>query len=331
MAVAICNIRKPSNADEREPPEMQIVTKDAEEKILREVESARRQHAHTRCLRLALSQASEKERRAINAQALHAAIAQTIDDDEGRIYLCEDGDLFAFAQLLTWKKLDFLAAHLTPELPPARFDGLAALFDVTVDAEKIAALCHEKIRAIKNRREQEDYDRTIAQQRARIEKVRELLGSPTTPQLRDYIARQRSKRGKTTLMIADDDAFSRRMVGNALKDTFDMHLAEDGESALLSYVEFAPDILFLDIEMPDMSGHEVLKKVFDLDPDAYVVMFSGNGNRENVMKAVETGAKGFVGKPFTREKLLHYIEKCRASRNGTVATAGKEEHSHGYA
>lgn len=307
---------------------MQIVTKDAEEKILREVDSAKRHHTPARCLHLALSQIAEKERSGIDANDLIATIAHAVEDDEGRIYLCEDGDLFVFGRFLTWKKLDFLATHLAPELPPARFSGLAALFDASVEAEKIEALCNEKIRIIKQRKEQEEYDRIVKAQQERIRKAREILDTPATPELRAYIARQREKRGKTELMIADDDAFSRRMVGNALKDTFDMHLAEDGESALLSYVERAPDILFLDIDMPDMSGHDVLKKVFDLDPDAYVVMFSGNGNRENVMKAVETGAKGFVGKPFTREKLLHYIEKCRSARND--ATAGKEKPAHAH-
>lgn len=198
-----------------------------------------------------------------------------------------------------------------------------------MDAEKIAAICNEKIRIIKQQAEQAEYDRIVKLRRERVCRIREILNMPATPELRAWIARQREKRGKTELMIADDDAFSRRMVGNALKDTFDMHLVEDGESALLSYVERAPDILFLDIDMPDMSGHDVLKKVFDLDPDAYVVMFSGNGNRENVTKAVETGAKGFVGKPFTREKLLHYIERCRALRSG--ATFGKERTSHDHA
>ena len=77
----------------------------------------------------------------------------------------------------------------------------------------------------------------------------------------------------------------------------------------MNYVNKAPDVLFLDIGLPDINGHDVLERLFKLDPQAYVVMFSGNGDRENVLKAVELGAKGFVGKPFTQEKLIQYIEK----------------------
>ena len=78
----------------------------------------------------------------------------------------------------------------------------------------------------------------------------------------------------------------------------------------MQYVTHAPDVLFLDIELPDITGHDVLQKVLEMDPDAFVIMLSGNGNKENIFKAMKTGAKGFVGKPFTKDKLLQYILKC---------------------
>ena len=92
----------------------------------------------------------------------------------------------------------------------------------------------------------------------------------------------------------------------------------------MSYVNKAPDVLFLDIGLPDINGHEVLEKLFKLDPDAYVVMFSGNGDKENIMKAVELGAKGFVGKPFSQEKLLQYIQK-----SPFIQEKQKREKTHG--
>ena len=98
----------------------------------------------------------------------------------------------------------------------------------------------------------------------------------------------------------------------------------DGQGALMGYVNKAPDVLFLDIGLPDIDGHAVLEKIFKLDPDAYVVMFSGNKDRDNVMKAVELGAKGFVGKPFTSEKLLQYIQK-----SPFIQAKQKKEFDHG--
>jgi len=107
----------------------------------------------------------------------------------------------------------------------------------------------------------------------------------------------------------EDDLFSQRLVANVLQSKFELTMAEDGQGAIMGYVKHAPDVLFLDIGLPDIDGHAVLEKLFQIDPQAYVVMFSGNGDKENVMKAITLGAKGFVGKPFSEDKLLQYIHK----------------------
>jgi DNA-binding NarL/FixJ family response regulator len=51
-------------------------------------------------------------------------------------------------------------------------------------------------------------------------------------------------------------------------------------------------------------------RLLELDPDAYIVMLSGQGNRENILHSMQLGAKGFIGKPFTPEKLFSYVHKC---------------------
>ena len=71
----------------------------------------------------------------------------------------------------------------------------------------------------------------------------------------------------------------------------------------------APDAVLLNIGLPDASGLEVLKCIRALDPYAYVVMLTGQASRENVLQATQLGAKGFIGKPFTSEKLLSCIAK----------------------
>jgi len=123
------------------------------------------------------------------------------------------------------------------------------------------------------------------------------------------LQKRRSSRKSLEVMIVEDDPFSQKLVSNILNDHYSVHVTSDGYGALMSYVNFAPDVLFLDIGLPDIDGHEVLEKIFIIDPNAYVVMLSGNGDKENIMKAVTSGAKGFVGKPFTQEKLFQYIEK----------------------
>ena len=63
--------------------------------------------------------------------------------------------------------------------------------------------------------------------------------------------------------------------------------------------------------MPAISGHDFLKKIFDLDPHAFVVMLSGHSDRSNKTKAKQLGAKGFIGKPFSREDIYGYINECQ--------------------
>lgn len=72
-----------------------------------------------------------------------------------------------------------------------------------------------------------------------------------------------------------------------------------------------PDILFLDIQMPEMDGHEILLKVKEKIPELYVVMVSGNSDIDNVKKAIELGANGFLVKPLNSNKLTECLETFR--------------------
>ena len=74
--------------------------------------------------------------------------------------------------------------------------------------------------------------------------------------------------------------------------------------------QYHPDMIFLDIGLPDVTGLEILDEIFQIDPKAHVVMLSGNGSRDNVVGAIQKGARDFIGKPFTVEKLHVAMTKC---------------------
>ncbi len=117
----------------------------------------------------------------------------------------------------------------------------------------------------------------------------------------------RKARQPQHVMLVEDDALTRRIVASSLKDRFAVITAHDAHEAVANYLLFAPDIVFLDIGLPDASGFAALKQIIAIDPDAYVVMFSGNSYLDNVVKALTCGASGFVAKPFRQEKLHYYI------------------------
>jgi CheY-like chemotaxis protein len=122
-------------------------------------------------------------------------------------------------------------------------------------------------------------------------------------------ARQRRQaRMPLHVMVVEDDPLTRRIVANAFKENYALITAATAEEAVVNYLLYAPDIVFLDIGLPDASGFDVLHQIITCDADAYVVMFSANSYLDNVTTAVSSGASGFVAKPFRHEKMRGYIQ-----------------------
>lgn len=120
----------------------------------------------------------------------------------------------------------------------------------------------------------------------------------------------RGNREGNLVMIADDNEFVRFLVGKWLGSHAEILEAGNGFDLITAYQRTKPDILFLDIHMPGKNGNTVLKEVLAADPDAFVIMISGDSNKENVVFAKQNGAKGFLTKPFIREAVLRYFNMC---------------------
>jgi two-component system, chemotaxis family, chemotaxis protein CheY len=120
----------------------------------------------------------------------------------------------------------------------------------------------------------------------------------------------RAARRENVAMIADDDMYMRTLLKKAIGGGFTFHEAADGEKVLLMYLDLVPNILFLDIHLPNVDGRELLRNIIMVDPDAFVVMLSADSSPENVKGSLEDGAKGFLAKPWTKERLQEYITKC---------------------
>jgi CheY-like chemotaxis protein len=125
----------------------------------------------------------------------------------------------------------------------------------------------------------------------------------------DEAKQKRAARSPAHVMIVEDDLLTRRMVTGTFKDNYAIITAENAQDAVTNYFMHAPDIVFLDIGLPDVSGFDVLRQILRNDPNAYVVMFSGNSYLDNVAKAMSEGASGFISKPFKKYKMRHYIEE----------------------
>lgn len=113
------------------------------------------------------------------------------------------------------------------------------------------------------------------------------------------------------VLIVDDAEFMRMAIRVTLeKEGFEIvGEAHDGMQAIRKYKECKPDIVTMDITMPEMSGIDALKILMQIDPKAKVVMLSAMGQEAMVKEAVIAGAKSFIVKPFKEEHVVNTLNK----------------------
>lgn len=110
------------------------------------------------------------------------------------------------------------------------------------------------------------------------------------------------------VLIVEDTPFMAEVLRDIFTDEgFDVSWARDGTEALEIYPLLLPDFVTLDILMPGIDGLEVLENLLRLDPSAKVIMVSAVGVESNVVRAISSGAKNFVVKPFDRDRILRCV------------------------
>jgi two-component system, chemotaxis family, chemotaxis protein CheY len=114
------------------------------------------------------------------------------------------------------------------------------------------------------------------------------------------------------VLVVDDAAFMRKMVTDALSGGGHEIVGEaaNGAEAVQRFQELRPDVMTLDITMPEKDGLAALKEIIAVDPGAKVVMCSALGQESKVLESIKLGAKDFVVKPFQAERVLSAIEKA---------------------
>ena len=114
--------------------------------------------------------------------------------------------------------------------------------------------------------------------------------------------------GKKILLV-DDAAFMRKMIKDTLSKAGYTELFEavDGADAVVKFGEIAPDLVIMDITMPNMDGLEALKAIRAKDGSANIIMCSAMGQESMVMDAVRSGAKDFIVKPFKAERVIKTV------------------------
>ncbi len=146
----------------------------------------------------------------------------------------------------------------------------------------------------------------------------QFIFSPTSSEKQklsqEFIMQERLKRHHDIIMVVEDDLFARSIVKDALSSKFKLIEIDNGAKATQEYLSNSPDVLFLDIHLPNKKGPQILKEIMEVDPQAYVIMLSADANKDRIMECIKMGAKGFIAKPFNGEKLFNYIRRCPTIR-----------------
>lgn len=110
------------------------------------------------------------------------------------------------------------------------------------------------------------------------------------------------------MLIVEDSEFFREIARSLLKG-YNFSFAHNGVEAIYKYQQLEPSLVFLDIELPDISGFDVLSRILKINPSAKIVMLSGNNDKDSVRNAIKLGAQGYIVKPVSRDKMEMYIER----------------------
>ncbi|HAL02579.1 MAG TPA: response regulator [Lachnospiraceae bacterium] len=113
------------------------------------------------------------------------------------------------------------------------------------------------------------------------------------------------------VLVCDDAQLTRKTLRTILEEGGYSVVGEakDGLEAVSKYNELKPDIVFMDIIMPNMDGIEATNQILASDPDAMIIMCSSLSQQKKVVSAIKAGARDFIVKPFTAERVIESIRK----------------------
>lgn len=114
------------------------------------------------------------------------------------------------------------------------------------------------------------------------------------------------------ILVVDDAAFMRMMVKEILvKNGFQVvGEAENGLQAIARYQELTPDLVTMDITMPELNGIQAVREIRKINPNARIVMCSAMGQQAMVIDAIQAGARDFIVKPFAPDRVLEAVRKA---------------------
>lgn len=321
---------------------IRIVSEDSESKLIESLEAASQKTAGRGFLQCCFSMIDLNPL----ADEVLILVKEHLTDKNAAIYCCEDGDIIIEWTGMIKNTLEAMIRTLTQKyggkIPPDDLSRFFCFYDVHQQGEDLRLECRKKIRTAggdvdkKNNTDASkdeskppgksknsilppelDIDRLNAHQdgddtipEITLEDFDEELES----RLRDKVI-SRMNRQNIEILIVEDQLFSQKLLLSALSRDHTCHVAKNASEAIFLYAVNAPNIVLLDIELPGMNGHKLASLFRRVDKNAYIVMVTAHHYQRDVEKAKENQVKGFIVKPYTKQKIWDAITKYQTYRS----------------
>jgi two-component system chemotaxis response regulator CheY len=241
-------------------------------------------------------------------ESMLEAIVPVLAGRKASVFVFKDGDAIIVwggtqkAVLAQVSNALYRYFNFAPELQ------LHHYYDLHAHGEELRAICHQKMEGAVEEL-MANNAAAVAPSHRQSQEPTITLGPPTARQLMKFtrLAAQRKTRWKPEILVVEDQTFSRKLLQNMLDKIYTTYAAADAVSAYELHLQHAPDVLLLDIELPDVNGHALAKAIREFDANAFIVMVTANHYLEDVNQARENGAKGFIVKPYSIQKVLDAI------------------------
>ncbi|MDP2204742.1 MAG: response regulator [Alphaproteobacteria bacterium] len=219
-------------------------------------------------------------------------------DIEGAIFVCGSRKILTLGKLTEGIDLGALKEQLASYLPE---------YSCTINTGNIT---REGLEVIAIRLHLADEAVSCAAAPSPTQSTAVAPPSSATPEATNCLLKQRLHRYRKRFLVVDDDIFMRSLLTKVLSVHGEVFALDDGKDLLRLYQEKIPDVVFLDIHLPCGNGVDLLEGLIRIDSSAGVVILSADCIKDNVLLAQARGARSFVAKPFTKEKIEEAMHKC---------------------
>ncbi|MFN3701688.1 MAG: response regulator transcription factor [Alphaproteobacteria bacterium] len=263
---------------------MLVITHNTETRLYQDLQDCLRQSPSRRCFFMEFSKSHLKR------EELFEDLLRVLDDVPNaymaQIYICQDMDVFVLMQGFMQRHFADFIQNLADYTGHAELARLGHIYEVGHDWATLEKYCLSKLHAIEAAQKQADREAKKIAAELRVTEILSSLSIQDIPQ----IPQRRMDNKHYNILVVDDDALTRTLIGNLLGGPLKTVYAHNGQEAIREYITAAPDVVFLDIGLPDIHGHQILESLMQIDPQAYIIMISGNKDKRNIMQSLDKGA-----------------------------------------